>query len=173
MIRLFVALDLPEDVRDRLPPPGGDWRAVPRESLHVTLAFLGSRPEEDAAVAAQAVAGALAPVGEMATARAIVLPPRRPRVMAVELEDPSRGCVALQAGVAGALAAAGLYEPERRRWLPHVTIGRARGPAAGGGALPAVPRVEFRPPSVSLYRSHLGRGPARYAALASFELPPG
>jgi hypothetical protein len=39
-------------------------------------------------------------------------------------------------------------------------------------ALPAVEPLEFSPRSVSVYRSHLGRGPARYEALFTHELPP-
>ncbi len=48
-IRLFCALSLPDDVLDRLVDwqrrlPRGDFRVVPRENLHLTLAFLGGRP---------------------------------------------------------------------------------------------------------------------------------
>jgi 2'-5' RNA ligase len=92
----------------------------------------------------------------------------------VELDDPSGHCVALQAAVAGALTAAGLYEPERRPWLPHVTIARARGRSGVGrgaaAAVPEVPVLEFAPPSVSVYRSQPGPGGSRYEALARYEL---
>jgi LigT-like phosphoesterase len=48
-IRLFCALTLPDNVLDRLVEwqahlPAGDYRPVGRDNLHVTLAFLGSRP---------------------------------------------------------------------------------------------------------------------------------
>src|SRR4051794_25247903 len=132
-MRLFVALDLPEDVREALPRPGAPWRAVPPENLHVTVAFLGDVDPDAAAVAALAPVGrppggpdhhegAQRP-GPLATRAAIMLPPRRPRVLAVELEDRSGACTALQAVVSDALAAAGVYAPEARPWLPHVTIG--------------------------------------------------
>ena len=172
MIRAFVALDLPSDVRAALPVPSDPpWRAVSRESLHVTLAFLGGVGEEALSSVQEAVRGAVRPVGVLRCSRVLMLPSRRPRVLSVELEDPSGACVALQAAVAGALSAARVYEPERRRWLPHVTIGRARGAVDRRAPLPEVEPVEFVPPSVTVYRSHLGgRGPARYEALAIFPL---
>ena len=50
-IRLFIGLRLPESALDRLVewqetvfPPSDAYRVLPRESLHVTLAFLGHRP---------------------------------------------------------------------------------------------------------------------------------
>lgn len=166
--RLFVALDLPDEARAALPRPGEPWRAVPRESLHVTLAFLGWRPEEDVAV----VRAALDPpaVGELTLGPVVLLPPRRPRVIAVRLEDPSGACRACQAAVSSALEAAGLYSPERREWLPHVTIGRARGPVDRQVPVPAVPALTFTPPSVTLYRSLLSPGGAQYEPLARFRV---
>ena len=48
--RLFVALDLPAEVRERfaaLVPSRPELRPVPVEALHVTLVFIGHRPEEE------------------------------------------------------------------------------------------------------------------------------
>jgi 2'-5' RNA ligase len=155
-LRLFIALELPEAVRLALPAPPDPWRAVPRASLHVTLAFLGTLPAAGPVI--DAMPAGLPPVGELRARRLLRLPPRRPRVLSVEFEDPSGTCVALQAVVAGSLAAAGLYEPEHRRWLPHVTIGRARGEVDRRAALPPVEPVAFVPERVTLFESRLGRG---------------
>jgi 2'-5' RNA ligase len=87
--------------------------------------------------------------------------------MAVQLGDPTGSSIAMQAALAAALQAAGLYEPEHRRWLPHVTIGRSRAPVARPVALPDVEPVEFLPPSVTVYRSHPG---SRYEALSRHDL---
>jgi 2'-5' RNA ligase len=167
--RLFVALDLPEEVRAAIPaPPDPPWRRVPAENLHVTLAFLGSRDEEEIPRVAVALEGAVTPVGTLTLGEVIALPERRPRVLAVRLDDPSGACRDCQASVSAALAAAGLYEPESRPWLPHVTIGRARGAVARGGTELEVPPLSFTPPSVTLYRSRPGRGGAAYESLARF-----
>jgi 2'-5' RNA ligase len=163
-VRLFVALDLPPAARAAMPVPGEPWRPVAPEALHVTLVFLGSLPSPDPVVAA--MPANLPPAGELRVGRPRLLPARRPRVLAIELEDPSGSCAAIQAAVAGALAAAGLHEPGQRRWLPHVTVGRARGPVDRGAPLPEPEPVVLRPETVTLYHSHLVRGPARYEALA-------
>jgi 2'-5' RNA ligase len=170
VIRLFAALDLPEDVRHALPDPGDGWRRVGPESLHVTLAFLGWREESDVERVLEAVGGALTPIALLTLGKVVLLPPRRPRVMAVELEDPAGSSVALQTAVSSSLAGAGLYEPERRPWLPHVTIGRARGPVRRGAPVPEVPALDFLAPSVTVYRSVLGRGGAQYEPLGRFGL---
>ena len=155
-MRLFVALDLPAEVRAALPLPGDGWRTLPKESLHVTLAFLGERAAAEPVI--EAVRGAMRPVGELTLRPAVLLPPRRPRVMAVPLAGDVS---ALQGAVAGALGVV-----ERRPFLAHVTVGRARGRV--GRELPEVPSLSFRARTVSVYRSHPG---SRYEALAVFDVP--
>src|SRR3954468_13503042 len=71
-VRLFVALELPSRVRSALATwrseavgSRDDLRLVAPASLHVTLAFLGSRPADElepiATAVSDAVAGARAP----------------------------------------------------------------------------------------------------------------
>lgn len=163
-----MALDLPADARAALPTPPAPFRAVPAASLHVTLAFLGPRDEGDAERAAAALAPP--PAGELSTSGVVLLPARRPRVMAVRLDDPSGDCRRCQAAVERDLVRAGLQEPERRPWLPHVTIGRARERVGPRTACPAAPPLAFRPPSVTLYRSVPSPGGARYEALRSWRV---
>lgn len=162
-----MALDLPDAVRAALPAPPPPFRALAPESLHVTLAFLGWLAEEDVARVGDAIAPP--PPGVLSFAEAVLLPPRRPRVMAVRLDDPSGACRRCQASVAQGLAAAGLYAPEERPWLPHVTIGRAREPVRGV-PLPALPSRSFTPSSVTLYRSRPSAGGTRYEALRTWRV---
>ena len=69
-LRLFLALRLPEPAldlleawqRERLPPQR--VRPVPRDHLHVTLAFLGHRPAGELPVIVQALREAAAGVRE-------------------------------------------------------------------------------------------------------------
>jgi 2'-5' RNA ligase len=142
-VRLFVALDLPEAVA--FPAPDAPWRAVPRSKQHVTLVFLG-------AVDPDAIALPPPPAAPLLVDRAVLLPPRRPRVLAVALADPSGVLTRYQAALATALDRA-----EERPWLPHVTIGRTRERIGRGTPLPDVEPVEFTAPSVTLYRSAGGR----------------
>jgi 2'-5' RNA ligase len=173
-VRLFVAVALPEDARAAL----ADWRPrddalrpVDPEHLHVTLCFLGWR--DDSAVqrigdAAMACARAL-PAVTFGAAR--WLPPRRPRVLAVELDDVGGELEALQARVSEAMVGAAGYVSEKRPFLAHVTVARVRrGGRAPRGELPGPPALRFTPAALILYRSHMRREGATYEALVSAPL---
>jgi RNA 2',3'-cyclic 3'-phosphodiesterase len=183
--RLFVALALPEPVRRAL----SEWRAgalaglgglrlVAPEDLHVTLCFLGWVAVGEADRIAAACDGAL--TGRRSCALvvdgAIWLPQRRPRVLAVALEDRCGALAAAQSALSDALATGGWYRPESRPFLAHVTIarvGRGARVRPGERELPQPPGMEFEASRVVLYRSRLSPAGARYEALATCELPGG
>ncbi len=166
MIRLFVALELPDAIREALAGVGVDdevWRRVPPESLHVTLAFLGSRPPEDVETITRVLAAEQgSPAPRLALADALLLPPRRARVLAVGLEDAGGVLAALQARVSAALAEAAVYRPETRPFRAHVTIARLRPRAVPPRAAGPVPAASFSAMRVTLYRSRLHPKGARY-----------
>ena len=178
--RLFVALELPEEAREALvrwrSSVVGDvagLRLVRPEDLHATLCFLGSRPEDEIDVIAAAcgvVAGE--PVAESRFGAALWLPARRPRVLAVALSDPEGVIARVQSVLSDALVAGGWYAPESRPFLAHVTVARVgRDSRVRPGELPAPPDdLAVRCSRVTLYRSRLGAGGARYSALASVDL---
>jgi 2'-5' RNA ligase len=178
-----VALELPADAREavvgwqeRALAGRADLRAVAAEALHVTLAFLGHRPEGEIGPIATAVSAAVhgLAAAPLEPAGVTGVPRRRPRLFALDLADPDGRAAALAAAVSGALAAGGFYEPERRRFWPHVTVarvGRAERQAAPIATPP--PAGPFTADEVVLYRSHLGRGPARYEVLKRVGLQPG
>jgi RNA 2',3'-cyclic 3'-phosphodiesterase len=176
-VRLFAALDLPVDVRSTLAAwaasaVGRDerLRLVGSESLHVTLVFLGERP--DPGRAATAITAALEPppaTPPLSVAAPLWLAPRRPHVLTVALADPSGGLARIQAAVADAMVRGADHEPESRAFRPHVTVARVRG-RLRPFKLSSPPPLDFHPPSVTLYRSVLGRGPASYEPVASVPL---
>ena len=162
--RLFVALDLPDDVRAGLV----DWqrtslsdsalRAVKPESLHITLVFLGYQAEKDVKKIAKVALAtdAPAPAVELA-AEPVGVPRKRPRLIA--LDARSEETVALQKGVEENLVAEGFYEPEKRPFWPHLTMARVR-PEAPGSRRPA--QIRNQPHQVrSTHRSSSTRGPHR------------
>jgi 2'-5' RNA ligase len=175
--RLFVALELPEPIRATLaavPLDTGVWRPVPPESLHLTLAFLGARPPADVEAIERAIAAeAGSPAPRLALAGALLLPPRRARVLAVALEDPDATLAALQTRVSAALAAAGVYTPEVRPFRAHVTVARlrprVRSPRDAHAALGGAP---FTAETLALYRSLLHPRGARYERLTGAMLAP-
>ena len=172
-MRLFVALELPAEVRAALaswavaaaPAP---MRRVPAENLHVTLAFLGTRSAADAEAVSALLDGLARPLGPLAVEGALWLPPRRPGVLAVALgAGPALGELHadLVAGLEGAIG----FEPDRRPLRAHVTVARARREARLRAVEldpPPPPALRFEPGALVLYRSHTGAGGARYEALA-------
>jgi 2'-5' RNA ligase len=181
--RLFVALDLPSEVRGHLLAWGAraltdipGVRLQRPEAMHVTLCFLGGRPAAEAEAIADAVRRAVGRRSEvrLMPGAPVWLPRRRPRVAAVELIDDTGELTALQASLATALARGGWYEPERRRFLAHVTVARiGRKAPRQPSELPAPPAEPVIALSVSLYRSHTGPSGARYEPLATVRLVPG
>ena len=177
--RLFVALELPGTVRRALAAWAREQvgemsrvRLVDPESLHVTLCFLGLRPvaEVDAIVAACAGVSGL-PAPALTLGEALWLPPRRPRVLTIELADEHGRLTAVQSALARALQDGGFYEPEKRPFLDHVTVARVqREGRPRGSELPAPKPVRFSGGTVTLFQSRLGGGPARYQALARVAL---
>jgi 2'-5' RNA ligase len=169
-VRLFAALDLPGEVRDALAAWARDavgdreeLRLVAPESLHVTLCFLGGRPEADAARIGELVAGCAGPAGGLRLGEAVWFAPRRPRVLAAAVADADGSLAALQGRVSEALAAGAGFEPEARPYRPHVTVARVRGGArVRPEALEPPPPLAFDGAAVTLYRSHPGRTGARY-----------
>ncbi|HEX7297808.1 MAG TPA: RNA 2',3'-cyclic phosphodiesterase [Solirubrobacteraceae bacterium] len=176
--RLFVALELPVAVRTQLAQFGHAaaerdpaLRAVGEEAMHLTLAFVGHRPEEeiDAARAAVRAVHGVAPA--LALAEPLWLAPRRPHVLTVGLEDGDGTLAALRAEVVDRLSVALAWEPEARRFRPHVTVARVRrGAHPRTRHLPDAPHASFAGEAVVLYRSHLGGGPARYEPLEELAL---
>jgi 2'-5' RNA ligase len=174
-MRLFVALELPELVRGEL----ADWRddaldrveglrPVEEQGLHATLCFLGGRPEEELEAIGEAVRLGTGDAGPppLALGEAMWLPRSRPRVLAVALEDAAGELGDLQACVGAALEAAGVWRPERRPFLGHVTVARVRSrERVRPIELPLPPALRFEGAAVVLYRSHISRLGARYEPL--------
>ena len=129
-IRLFCALKLPADAVERLAFwqrvafAGADVRVLPRDHLHVTLAFLGHRPRREL----DGIVAALRDAGGVAARPALTV--RRYRetrsVGMLVLDDEDERATRFAADLQERLERLGVYEPEQRRWLPHVTVIRFR-----------------------------------------------
>ncbi len=186
--RLFVALDLPEALRDGIVAWGREelrdpaLRVVPAESLHVTLVFLGYTPEKEIEALGETVRGLRSPAPTIELGDPVAKPSLgRARLFALPAASP--GAIELQSELEEALAAKRLYKPEKRPFWPHLTVARVR--SAGRGSKRPRP-VESPPGSLSrellepslpvrvrLYRSELNPKGARYTPLAQVELSRG
>ena len=131
----------------------------------MTLVFLGYQPEKEIERIAEA---AFAPLRGLAVARLAPadvkpVPPRRPRLFALDLLDEDERAGAVQAAAERALVKGGWYRPEKRPFWPHLTLARVKrdrraDPLAARGGLPG--RFEAR--EVVLYRSTLRPQGAEY-----------
>jgi 2'-5' RNA ligase len=172
--RLFVALDLPEGTRIALAdlvPEHRELRPVPVEALHVTLVFIGHRPEDEIPLIASAVEGSVSglPVAALRATRVVPVPKRGPpRLFAVDLEDEGGRAGAVQAAVSRALEP--WYEPEKRPFWPHVTLARVRKGERAKRLDLEPPGEEFEASEVTLYRSRLSPKGASYEALERVRL---
>jgi len=185
--RLFVALDIPDSVRSGIAGWGREaladpaLRPVSAESLHITLCFLGYRPEREVErlgeILAEAEWGAPAMrlLGPMARPAG-----GRPRLYALEVDSPQ--VVSMQASLQEKLVAERLFAPEKRPFWPHITVARVRSESRGSrrpmrvakppGPLPgAIGRTHVRAVRASLYRSELNPQGAKYTPLVQIELP--
>jgi 2'-5' RNA ligase len=137
MMRLFVALELPTPVRERLALLGGGIfgaRWVPPDNYHITLRFLGELPahraeDVDHALAGVAAAGfalSIAGVGLFEKAG-------RPASLFAAVERHA-ALDHLQNKIETAVQRAGLAA-ERRRFTPHVTLARLDGAGASAAKL--------------------------------------
>lgn len=179
-LRLFVALELPApalaalaEFRAAAADPAV-WRPVADPSLHLTLAFLGRRPASDVDAVSTALVGCDRPPPRLALGGGRRLPPRRPRVLCAEVEDPDGTLAALQGELSASLAAAGVYEPEARPFRPHVTVARLRSGARAprGPVHPPPAPLGFTAEHITLCASLPGPAGARYDPLARVALGP-
>jgi RNA 2',3'-cyclic 3'-phosphodiesterase len=179
-LRLFLAVDVPDEVRDALASsvaplrsaiPGARW--APPENWHVTLKFLGSVyprlsgwvREQAAAAAAESepFLSAMAGLGAFPS-------PRRARVLWAGLDDPEGRLTALAGSLDHLLERE--FPPEQRPFSAHLTVARMREQVALEPSVlqTLVPSEPFEIHELVLYRSHLGRPHARYEPIQRIRL---
>jgi 2'-5' RNA ligase len=179
--RCFLAVPIPEALRLSLsdavaamrldPRTEADWRFADAGGWHVTLAFLGATPATSVGSLVHAMTDAVSDLAhfEVATGGLGGFPSRRrARVLWYGVADPSGRLLDLARLVQ---AAVGLEEGTPFR--PHITLARARdrrGTDAGELLASEVPMGSIPVRGVTLFRSHLGRGPAHYEVLAEMPL---
>jgi 2'-5' RNA ligase len=179
MIRLFVAIEIPDELRSRIASIcRGVERArwVPEENIHLTLRFIGEVPGnvmEDVVAELSAAGGdpfevALAGAGHFESGRRV-----RELWLGVERNPP---LVALRDRVDAAVVRAGL-PPEGRKFKPHVTVARLNdgAPEEVRGWLQANTLFRSAPFAINqfvLFSSFLGRNGPIYRAEAEFPLGP-
>jgi 2'-5' RNA ligase len=169
-LRLFCALRLPDDTVEDVVRWQSEHltagRLVPRENLHLTLAFLGSTPANAVPAIVEDLRGAAAAAGPIFLE---VSGYRETRSVGMLTLDDEGGAAARLAGdLHERLRRLGVYEPERRPWLPHLTTLRFREKPRLRPPLPDLGRVS--PSDAALYNSLLRSTGAQYVVMATLGL---
>jgi 2'-5' RNA ligase len=191
-LRLFVAIEMPEEWHAALAsmqrklgelletPQAPRLRWVRPEGMHLTLKFLGNispdrLPEIEHALA-QAVTSPPNVVLRLGNTGYFTGPRRSLRVLWIGVDGDTTALSALAGWVDAACAEIG-FEAERRPFAPHLTLARGREDGAIAVDQTLVSRLQamqvpalppFMVERVSLMRSHLERGGARYERIASW-----
>jgi 2'-5' RNA ligase len=126
--RLFVAIDLPEEIKAavrslRCAIPGAKW--VAEEQLHLTLRFIGDADDKLLKTFVAALSGIVAAPFSLAMKGVGCFPPKRdPKILWVGI-DRSDALLSVQNDIEKVLVRNGL-EPDGRPFSPHITIARLK-----------------------------------------------
>ncbi|HZX94120.1 MAG TPA: RNA 2',3'-cyclic phosphodiesterase [Myxococcales bacterium] len=180
-MRLFFALPLPTDVKERLQPTLDAARRAAGESvgftrleqIHFTLAFLGEQPSPDKALAAGEVLRDQ-DAFELAIGGAGAFPnTARPRVLWLGVTEGAAQLMVAADRLRRALRDSG-FMPEERPFRPHLTVGRVRprGEKTARQALAAIAPGELARCTVRhacLMQSVLGKSGATHTLVRAYE----
>jgi 2'-5' RNA ligase len=179
-LRLFVAIEIPENAKDVVEAAFAPWRGefpearwVPRENMHVTLKFLGRTwprltewvPER----IGEAVAG-IEPFETRLLGAGSFPSAKRGRAIWAGFEDENESLTELAGAIDDALEEE--FEPEKRPFHPHLTVARSDPPLKLPATYTSTP-LESQPwlvDHVTLFHSHLGRPAPRYEVLSRHAL---
>jgi 2'-5' RNA ligase len=182
-LRVFLAIDLDPEVRDRLEKLESELRPllrrvrwVPAGNLHLTLRFLGEATKEEADAVAVGLQKALITTpGFVVTIRGAGVFPdrRRPRILWVGVAGRETELEDLQSRVERAATDAG-FPREPRRFEPHLTLARFREPERQiDSILRGLSERDFGESAIRevvVYESVLSSGPASYRPLSRIPL---
>lgn len=192
-LRLFIALELTPAAQSALENPLQTLQSIPGskavrwtplKNIHLTLKFLGDTPRSQVEdiQAAIGTAGKNISVLDMTIQGVGVFPnPKRPRIVWLGLEDHSKQLKTLQRNIEQQIEPLG-FKPEKRRFSPHLTVGRVRKNADWdavtrlGEAVKEIDagiNVEWTCENVSLVKSDLRPSGAVYTSLYYYQLDRG
>lgn len=128
MPRLFIAIDLPEDIKNTLSQISGDMPGAKRvgaSEIHLTLRFIGEADTQTFSRIRTALSGVSSPAFSLSLSGVGHFPPRgNPRVLWVGLEKRPE-LMLLQEQIEATLQQAGI-PAEDRPFSPHITLARLK-----------------------------------------------
>jgi 2'-5' RNA ligase len=192
-IRTFIAIELDESIKDELTrlqerlkceALQGSLRWVRPVGIHLTLKFLGDVPADQIGEITRALEKScqgFAPFSLSCGGLGCFPNLKRPRVVWVGVQEETGTLAQLQKAIEENVAPLG-YPPEKRKFSPHLTLGRVQrrvssgdlrrlGELVGASEIGTLGQMEVR--SVNLMRSDLRPSGAMYTRLAEVELKGG
>lgn len=180
-MRAFIAIELPDELHDRLAREQTRFRAAAAdarwtrpEGIHLTLKFLGEISEEQVAQVKEALEeiGSFEPFGVRAKGFGFFPDARRPRVFWAGLDAPPE-LAQLAARIESAMATLG-FATENRAFSPHLTLARFKEPRPQPRLLALIADQgemdlgEFEASEFYLWESKLSPQGAQYRKVARF-----
>ena len=186
--RTFCAVELPEDVRERLrrhiqqlreavPEAAASWTRV--ENIHLTLKFFGNVDVARISTISDAASRAVKEFStfSIGVGETGVFPkPSRAQVLWIGVSDPSGKLLSLQQQLENECAKKG-FDKEDRAYRPHLTIARLRKPEGARRLADVHLQMKFEPLDIELkelvvFRSELSSKGSRYTAISNHKLLP-
>ncbi len=183
--RTFVAIELPNEIRDRLdehaknvrdavPDASASWSRI--DNIHLTLKFFGNIPKEQLPrISAAAERVAQDSCFQIRIGGTGVFPkPSRAQVLWIGVDDPSGRLSALQQRLEEEFAAEG-FAKEGRAYRPHLTIARIRRPEGSRRLAETHLQMSFKQTPITVkdfvvFRSELSSKGSRYTAISRHTL---
>ena len=179
-MRLFTAIDLPPDIRNRLADLIGRLRPLarikwsPASNLHLTTTFIGEWPEPRLPELRNTLAGVPMRAIPICVRRLGFFPNRRsPRGFYAAVDAPDLSTLARD--TQAALAKLGI-EAESRAYTPHLTLARIKAPEGLASFHKAVEELghpefgSFLADRFFLYHSKPGASGSVYTKLSEFPI---
>jgi 2'-5' RNA ligase len=184
--RIFIAINLPEDIKKKLVDYQSKWPELPirwtrKENLHITLVFLGYLNDEELLEICKVTKKVASqnPVFSVNLNKIFYGPPKKmpPRMVWAEGEK-SKEFTSLIEDLEKSLMTSGEvhFSPEKRAFSPHITLGRVKTWEFRQIEPEERPEISeeislnFEVNSIEIMESHLKRGGPDYAALESAPL---
>ncbi len=178
-MRAFIALEVPDEVKDRVEAAGGglDFGGVvfvKRYAMHVTLQFLGDIGERDAGVVADAMRGVTFSPFKVRLRGLSCFEPDFVRVIFAKIVEGTEELSDLYTKLGDALSKKGL-DFGQEKYTPHLTVARVKGAADRRSIIEAVGRLagtdfgSFEAKSVVLKKSVLTADGPVYSDLYELE----
>ena len=182
--RIFIAINLPSDIRKRLEKHQSNWPELPvrwtkRDNLHITLVFLGYLKEEELLEIFEITKNVALKhksfeinLNEICYGPPKKMPPRMVWVRGEKSKELSDLRYELEEALIGGVG----FSPEKRLFAPHITLGRIRQWEFKNIEVEDRPEVKkeinltFPVNSIEIMESYLKRGGAEYAVLDSYPL---